>query len=238
MPFDNIRFVLAETTHPGNIGSTARAMKNMALERLYLVNPRVFPHSDATVRASNAQDVLAKATVCTSIADAVADCSLVLGSSNRNRKVPLPVYSPRQCAELVHQNVAEGQQVAVLFGRERVGLLNEELDLCHGMIQIPTNPDYSSLNLASAAQLIAYEIFCGAAAQEATDQTTDFASAQDLERLHEHLEKVLIDIEFLDPTQPKHLMRRMRRMIAKIRPDMTELNILRGILSAVAQRIP
>lgn len=233
MSFDHIRFVLVGTTHPGNIGSTARAMKNMALARLFLVNPRVFPHSDATVRASNAQDVLAAATVCDSIENAVADCSLVLGSSNRNRKVPLPVYSPRQCAELIASHATNSQQVAVLFGQERVGLLNEELDHCHGMIQIPTNPDYSSLNLASAAQLIAYEIFCAAASPAKIEQSSEPATAMDLERLYEHLERTLIGIEFLDPQQPKHLMRRMRRMIAKIQPDMTELNILRGILSAV-----
>jgi len=153
----NIRVVLSNTSHPGNIGATARAMKTMGLTRLYLVNPKVFPAAEATARASGADDVLASAVVCPDVETALSGCQLVLGASARSRSIPCPVISPAESARRAYGE-SERAEVALLFGCERSGLSNDEIDRCQYLVQIPSNPDYGSLNLASAVQIICYEI--------------------------------------------------------------------------------
>lgn len=240
MQWDNVRTVLVETTHPGNIGAAARALKNMCLSRLSLVRPQLFPHADATVRASGADDLLAAATVHETLEAAVADCHVVIGASARMRKLPWPQLDPRQCAELIDRESSRGA-VAVVFGRERSGLTNDELERCHYLVQIPCNPGFSSLNVAAAVQVIAYELMMAAGqAQREPPEAESLdrpAATDDLARFYEHLEQVLVAVEFLDPAQPKHLMRRLKRLFNRAHPDVREINILRGILSAVQRRI-
>ena len=234
-----IRVVLVETTHPGNIGAAARAMKAMGLSRLCLVNPARFPHAEATARASGADDLLVAAEVHESLASAIAGCRLVVGASARRRRLACPELDPRQCAERAVAEAAFGE-VAVVFGRERNGLTNQELDLCHHLVHIPTVPDFASLNVASAVQLVAWEIREAVLRADAppagVEEEDDLPDAGEMERFYAHLEEVLVEIEFLDPNNPRHLMRRLRRLYNRARPDRTELNILRGILTAVQRR--
>ena len=226
--------VLINTTHPGNIGAAARAMKVMGLSSLHLVTPKIYPHAEATARASGADELLQTACVHSSLDAALAGCGLVLGTSARSRSLPMPQLDARAAAR---RALAESGQheVAVLFGRERHGLTNEEMQRCHALVQIPSNPEYSSLNLAQAVQVIAYELRMAAlgsdgAAQEALDwQPVD---GSQMERFFEHLEQALADIRFLNPEQPRRLMMRLRRLFNRARPDQNEINILRGILSA------
>ena len=236
---ENIRIVLSNTSHPGNIGASARAMKTMELSRLYLVNPKRYPDAEATARASGADDLLARATVCSDLETAIAGCQLVMGASARSRRIPCPIIDPASCA---HQAVAESGQgeVAILFGCEQSGLSNAEIDRCQSLVQIPTNPVYGSLNLASAVQIISYEILV--AQRQATVSSAGQAgpvhvpaTAEELERYFEHLERVLIKLDFLDPDNPRKLMRRLRRLYNRARPDENEINILRGVLSATEQ---
>lgn len=229
-----IRIVLINTTHPGNIGATARAMKVMGLSSLHLVTPKIYPHADATARASGADDVLQHAQVHDSLESALRGCGLVLGTSARLRSLALPVADARRAAR---QALAEsaGHEVALLFGRERYGLTNEEIQRCHWLVNIPSNPDYSSLNIAQAVQIMAYELRI--AAQGFADielSPPDWQPVDDtqMERLFEHLEQTLLDIRFLNPRQPKKLMARLRRLFNRARPDQNEINILRGILKA------
>ncbi|MCK5383396.1 MAG: tRNA (cytosine(32)/uridine(32)-2'-O)-methyltransferase TrmJ [Gammaproteobacteria bacterium] len=233
-----IRVVLSNTSHPGNIGATARAMKTMGLTRLYLVNPKVFPAAEATARASGADDVLANAVVCPDIEVALSGCHLVLGASARSRSIPCPVINPVESARKAYAESEQGE-VALLFGCERSGLSNAEIDRCQHLVQIPSNPDYGSLNLAAAVQIICYEILV---AHEQPDQAAAVpgyvpVNAGELERFYQHLEQTLIELDFLDPENPRQLMRRLRRLYNRARPDENELNILRGILSAAQQGI-
>ena len=154
----NIKVVLVGTTHPGNIGATARAMKTMGLNQLALVNPKIYPDAEATARASGADDLLADAVVFDSFAEAISDSHFVFGTSTRERSIPWPLFDPAESADKVAEVLNAGSSVALVFGRESSGLANEELELCNAMIQIPTNPDFSSLNIASAVQIISYEI--------------------------------------------------------------------------------
>ena len=228
-----IRIVLVGTTHPGNIGASARAMKTMGLSQLYLVDPRHFPHADATAMASGADDLLANATVTATLEEAIADCGYCLGASARMRSLPWPVELPAQAARKAR---AEAQQhpVALIFGRERTGLTNDELALCHCLVNIPANPDYQSLNLAMAVQVLCYELL-----MSTTPELSEFtegervATSIEMEHFYTHLQQVMIDTDFLDPSAPKHLMRRLRRLFGRARPNINELNILRGILKAV-----
>lgn len=230
---DRIRIVLVETTHPGNIGGAARAMKNMGLRRLLLVNPKQFPHADATARASGADDVLAAAEVHADLDAALAGCSLVFGATARSRSIPWPAVDPRAAA--VHAVAAPPHgPVAMVFGREHSGLSNEELDRCNYLLHIPTDPEYPSLNLAAAVQVVAYELRM--ARREGPLMPADVtppATADERELLYGHLERVLTELRFLDPANPKHLMRRLRRLFNRAGIDRNELNILRGILTAV-----
>lgn len=241
---DLIRTVLVGTSHPGNIGACARAMKTMGLSQLVLVAPVAFPHPDATARAASAADLLESACVCASLDEALAGCELVLGASARQRSIPWPAYTPRDAAEHVAEAFSE-RRVAVVFGRERTGLENSELERCHALVTIPADPDYSSLNLAAAVQVMAYELrlaLVGSrqsqtgshrdAGGAARDGGARLATADELEQLYAHLERVMLATGFLDPAKPRHLMRRLRRLFNRARLDHNELNILRGLLSA------
>lgn len=212
----------------------------MFLERLYLVRPKYYPNAEATARASGADDVLAVAKVCQTLDEALAGCGLVLGMSARQRKLPWPQLDARAGARLA---VAESTrtEVALVFGNENSGLTNEELERCNYLVHIPANPTYSSLNLGAAVQVIAYEVMMAEREQEesvrSVSEETEPASADELELFYEHLQRVLIEIGFLDPGNPRHLMRRMRRLYGRARVDKNEMNILRGILSAVDARV-
>ena len=230
----SIRIVLVGTTHPGNIGAVARAMKNMGLKDLALVNPRHFPADEATARASGAADVLERALVVSSLAEALTDCVYVAGASARSRTIAWPVMRPRECAE---QMISESQhgKVAAVFGPENAGLNNDDLDLCHTLLTIPADPAFSSLNLGMAVQVLTYELRVASMLDEAPVFATEAprASGEEMQHFYDHLEKVFEDIQFLDPENPRLLMRRMRRLFVRIRPDKNEVNILRGFLSAI-----
>lgn len=234
----NIRMVLVHTTHPGNIGAVARAMKTMGLTDLTLVAPKYFPDDEATARAAGATDILARATVVETFDEAIADCGLVLGASARLRTIPWPECDAREAAR---QAVMQAQhcRVAMVLGAERVGLTNAQLDRCHALMRIPANPEYSSLNVAAAAQVIAYELRMAALEQgvaiPATPPESVPAPVEELERFYEHLHQTMIDVKFLDPENPRQLMRRVRRLFNRASPDTMEINILRGILAAVDQ---
>jgi len=236
MNFANIRIVLVNTTHPGNIGAVARAMKNMGLSRLYLVEPRAFPHEEAEWRAVSAADLLESAVVTATLDEAIADCQFVVGTSARGRRIPWPVLDPRACAAQIGERAGQGEEVAIIFGREDRGLTNEELQLCNLHLHIPTNEEYSSLNLAMAVQVVAYELRmyeAGPALPAEADAEWDapFATRENMERFYQHLEETLVGIEFLDPAAPRQLMSRLRRLYGRVRLDEMELNILRGILT-------
>lgn len=233
----NIRIVLVETSHPGNIGAVARAMKNMCLSDLALVSPREFPSAEATSRASGADDLLASARVVDSLDEAIADCHRVVGASARLRSVSLPQFPPRECAAEVLKAAGQGQRVAILFGRENSGLTNEELGRCHQLMHIPSNSAYSSLNIAMAVQVICYELLLGSdQAATAEPEAREPVSAREMQGLFEHLEQAMVDIGFSDPRQSEKLMLRLRRLFFRAEPDGDDLRILRGILSAAQGR--
>ena len=213
-------------------------MKTMGLADLWLLDPLRFPDAEATARASGADDLLAKAQVRRRLDDLLDDCRLVVGASARTRSIPCPVLSPRDCALLVRQESEQGR-VAVLFGCEQSGLSNAEIDRCHYLVRIPASPVYASLNLAAAVQVIAYELYVAHVTKESTEIACSTehvpVSAGELERFYEHLEATLVQLEFLDPANPRHLMRRLRRLYNRARPDANEINILRGILTAAQQ---
>ena len=230
----NIRIVLVETSHPGNIGAVARAMKNMCLDQLALVNPRYFPSAEAIARASGADDVLQQARVCGSLDEAIADCHLVVGASARLRSVQWPQLNPRDCAERLTP-LAASAPVAIVFGREKSGLSNSELERCQYLVHIPANSGYSSLNLAMAVQVISYELMmAGYTAPPAPERLA--VSAAEMQGLFGHLEQALGDIGFADPAKSDKLMRRLKRLFYRAQPDADELKILRGILSAAQGR--
>ena len=232
----NVRIVLVHTTHPGNIGAVARAMKNMCLSELWLVAPRFFPHAEATARASGADELLAGARVCATLDEAVADCHLVVGTSARDRHVDWIHCAPRECTALLLREAARGP-VALLFGRESSGLTNEELDRCDRLVQVPANPEYSSLNVAMAVQVLAYELLL-AARCEATEATVEHepATSAQMEGFFAHLAQTLDDIGFTAGRHSEKLLRRLRRLFLRVRPDRDELTILRGMLSAAQGR--
>jgi TrmH family RNA methyltransferase len=236
----SIRIVLVDPHHPGNIGATARAMKNMGLRELHLVRPKLFPHAEAVARASGADDILVAARVHEELEAAIADCGLVVGTSARQRHLPWDLTEPRECAARIVQDARAGQ-VAVVFGSERFGLTNEELARCNLLVTIPTSSEYSSLNLAMAVQVIAYEIWLAMrpGAPAATPREVPLASAAEMQRLYAHIETVLDEIDFRDRTGGGHLMARIRRLFNRAQLDQNEMNILRGILTAVqAKRRP
>jgi len=232
--FEHLKIILVGTTHPGNIGAAARAMKVMGLTQLVLVSPKIFPCAEASARASGADDVLSNAVVCDSLSEAIQDCQWVVGTSARDRSIQWPQLYPAECARKLANHP---EKVALVFGREHSGLSNEELDHCHALLRIDSNPDYSSLNLASAVQLMAYEIRNVYLSQQTPERIElprweRGVDQQTMDRFYQHLEQTLIDIEFLDPQAPRKLMRRLRRLYNKAEPCVSEMNILRGILSA------
>lgn len=233
-----IRIVLVNPTHPGNIGATARAMKNMGLQRLYLVKPKLFPDAEATARAAHATDILEQAVVTETFEQAIQDCRLVLGTSARTRALPWPTLTAHEAAKQAISETNSGE-IAVVFGREKSGLTNEELQRCHYQVEIPSNPDYNSLNIAAAVQIICYELRLASLNHQPTmtENKEEFASIDDLERFYVHLEQVLLDIEFLKPGMPNQVTNRLKRLFNRTRLEITELNILRGILSEIQKKI-
>ena len=234
----NIRVVLVGTSHPGNIGGAARAMKNMGLSRLVLVDPAHFPHADADARASGATDILEGAQVVATLEEALAGCTLVMGTSARDRRIPWPLLDPRESGVMAVEHAGQGEEVALVFGREYAGLTNEELQRCHFHVHIPSNPDFSSLNLAAAVQVLGYEArmaWLAAEGQASKVQKNEAAAERvtmdDMEKFYEHLEATLVKIGFLDPGNPRHLMARLRRLFGRSEIDQSEMSILRGILS-------
>lgn len=237
---ENIEIVLVNTTHPGNIGGVARAMKNMGLSRLCLVAPKQFPDPQAEWRAASALDVLEQARVVSTLDEALADSQFIVGTSARDRRIPWPLLDPRGCAARIGELTDAGERISILFGREDRGLTNDELKRCNLHLHIPSAPEYSSLNLAMAVQIVCYEVRMLAVADSlpvTSDEQWDtpFATAANMERFYAHLEETLVDIDFLDPAAPRQLMPRLRRLYSRVRLDAMELNILRGILTSTQQ---
>ena len=238
MNLSDIRIILVGTTHPGNIGSTARAMKTMGLAHLYLVAPKSFPDSAATALAVGADDLLEQAVVVPSLDEALKGCQLIFASSARRRDLAIPCVTPAGCAELVAKR-GTGVQVAILFGPERTGLTNEDLLRCHYHVQIPTNPEFSSLNLAQAVQIIVYELRIKSLNSEAVVQISkdSLATAEEVERFYIHLVEVLEAIQFLKPKNPNRVQQRLRRLFGRVALETMEVNILRGILTQMQRAL-
>ncbi|MFZ6722981.1 RNA methyltransferase [Undibacterium sp. Ji49W] len=232
--FQRLRFILVETSHPGNIGAAARAVKNMGFSELVLVNPRfedALQHPEAVALASGAQDILGKARIVGTIEEALQGCEYVAAVSARLREFSPPVITPRHFAEDMVQR--QPAQIALIFGNERYGLPNEIVMNCHVLINIPANPLYSSLNLAQAIQLLAYECRMAFDTDVPVASNIGFqgqmASAEEIDGMYRHLEQALVAIQFLDPDNPKKLMPRLKRMLARAELEAEEVNILRGI---------
>jgi len=235
---ENTRVVLVNTSHPGNIGAAARAMKNMGLTRLYLVDPKDHPGYEAYSRAAGADDVLGDAIVTTTLAEALNGCVWVAGTSARERTVQWPVYDPRECAGLCSESAVQGD-VAIVFGRERTGLTNEELEMCNGLVHIPTNPAYNSLNVAAAVQVLCYEIRMrylsntDADSRREKSQKEDMPATTDqLEGMYQHLYQMMDDIKFFGSSNPEVIMRRLKSLFNRAQTTKREVAILRGIFSA------
>lgn len=240
----SVRFVLVNTSHPGNIGAVARAMKNMSLSELYLVEPKYFPHADATARASGADDLLEKATLCKTLEEALKGCELVLGSSARSRRLSWPTLTPRESMATISA-VSPGAAVAIVFGRENSGLTNDEIAKCNYLVSIPSNPDYSSLNIAAAVQIFAYELQLKRIENKVSKDTEvdkdlkkiHLITSDELEGMIGHFERVMEETGFIEPGNPRTVIRRLRRLFARSKLDVDELNILRGLLSTVQHKL-
>jgi tRNA (cytidine32/uridine32-2'-O)-methyltransferase len=231
---DRIRFVLVRTSHPGNIGAAARAIRTMGLARLSLVAPHAFPHAEATALAAGADDVLANAAIAPDLPAAIADCELVIGATARRRDVPMEEIDPREAAARVLAAAHADREVALVFGNERTGLENDEIKLCHATVLIPSDPAFASLNLAQAVQVLAYEVRMAAlaGASPLPAQKGDHpASSAELEAFFEHLERTLEAIDFHKGRSPTTIMLRLRRLYLRAMPDQRELRILHGILT-------
>ena len=230
--FNNIRVVLCQTSHPGNIGSTARAMKTMGLQRLYLVRPKHFPDGEAKSLAVNAGDVLDSAIVTTTLEEAIADCQFVIGVSGKERSLSQQVMTVREAAQEVHR-IASQQQVALVFGTEMSGLSNAEADRCFFFYYIASNDFYTSLNLAQAVQVMCYEVRMAITEGRLhyDEKQSELASQDDLERFYQHMQEVLAEIGYINPRAPKKLFERLRRIYARAKLEKEEVNLLRGILT-------
>ena len=240
---DNVRIVLVNTTHPGNIGGVARAMKNMGLKNLYLVEPKRFPDEEAVWRSGHASDVLEGAVVTETLTQAIEGCGLVIGTSARERKIPWPLLNPRETAEKVSVE-AQSMEVALVFGREDRGLTNDELQSCHLHLNIPTGDEYSSLNLAAAVQVVAYELRMtimgdglsevkGGVPAEMREWDVPLAGGAMMEHFYAHLEKTLTEIDFLDSSARRQTMPRLKRLFNRVRMDEMEVQMMRGVLKSV-----
>jgi tRNA (cytidine32/uridine32-2'-O)-methyltransferase len=235
----SLRFVLVRTSHPGNIGAAARAIRTMGFTRLVLVAPRDYPHPEATALAVGATDVLDGIIVVPTLIEAIADCTLVLGCTARRRGVPLAELSPREAASRVVA-AAGKSEIAIVFGNERTGLENDELKLCHAAVHIPSDPEFPSLNLAQAVQVVAYELrlaqLLPAADPDAPARSDPPASAEQMEHFFAHLGQTLDDIDFHKGRSPRTIMQRLRRLFLRAHLDEREVRILRGVLDD-AQRM-
>lgn len=237
---DNVKIILVGTSHSGNIGSAARAMKVMGLSQMVLVDPQCEVDAQAIALAAGASDIALNAKKVMTLQEAIADCGLVVGSSARSRTLDWPMISPRECGV---QFATEGKNhpVALVFGRERTGLTNEELQLCHFHTCIPANPEYSSLNLAMAVQTLSYEVRVAYLEQQqqqfgdALEQ--DYPRHEELELFYQHLEKVLYRTQFISQDKPGLVMNKLRRLFTRSRPESQEINILRGVLTAIEKQI-
>ncbi len=239
-PMADVRIVLVEPSHPGNIGGAARAMKTMGLASLYLVRPARFPDPQADWRAARAVDVLAEAKVVDSVDEAIGDCVLAVGTSTRSRRIPIPLADARTVAERLASEYAD-EPVAILFGRETSGLTNEELQRCQMHLSIPASPEYPSLNLAMSVQVVCYELFKTRSAPKVTAAPASepgLASLDEVEGFLAHFEKVLTRIDFLKPSAPRQAMPRLRRMFSRIGLEQTEVGMLRGILTHIEKLSP
>jgi tRNA (cytidine32/uridine32-2'-O)-methyltransferase len=236
---DQIRIVLVNTSHTGNMGSAARAMKTMGLTQLVLVDPQALPDDNAMALAAGASDVLANARIVSTLDEAIADCGLVIGTSARSRTLSWPMLDPREAGE---KAVMEGVKhpVALVFGRERTGLTNDELQKCHYHVAIAANPEYSSLNLAMAVQTLCYEVRMHWLQDQApeVESEADYPSADQLEGFYQHLEQTLLKTGFIADDHPGQVMSKLRRLFNRARPETVELNILRGILTSVQKPKP
>ena len=238
----NISFILVGTTHPGNIGAAARAMKNMGIKQMGLVSPKSFPHEKAFFRAKAATDVLEKAVVYKSLSKAVSEIKLVIGTSARNRKVPWPIVSPSEAAEeIVSFSKTSEDKTAVVFGREDRGLTNEELGLCNLHVHIPSSDEYPSLNLSQAIQIIAYEIRLKALSHEGKLEKQEWdvplAENAEIEKLIEHFDELMQDVEFYKTDNPRQLLRRVRRFFKRSKLDHIEANVFRGVFAAIQKKL-
>ena len=238
VPLKNIRVVLTQPSHPGNIGAAARAMKTMGLDALYLVNPRQFPHADAAARASGALDVLQNAQVRGSLAAALSGCVLAVATSSRPRELRHEMMTAREAAHALLRQAAS-QPVALVFGNETSGLSSEEASQCQIWAYVPANPEYASLNLAAAVQIFAYELRM-AGPDTMAPQTPEFelATVGQVEQLYRHFERTMVTTGFLDPEHPKRLLPRLRRLLARARLEAEEVNILRGFLKTIDKLPP
>ncbi len=235
---DQIRIILVGTTHTGNIGSVARAMKTMGLSQLWLVAPKEEPDGQAYALAAGASDILAKARIVERLEDAIADCGLVVGTSARSRTLPWPMLDPRSCAQKAVIE-AKDKPVAIIFGRENSGLSNEELQLCNHHLCIAANPEYSSLNLAMAVQVLTYEVrMAELAEQEQPTPASDvvYPSAEQMDKFYVHLEQTLNETGFIIQQHPGIVMTKLRRLFTRARPEDAELNILRGVLTSIQRK--
>ena len=238
----NISFILVGSTHPGNIGAAARAMKNMGIHQMGLVSPKEFPHEKAFFRAKAATDVLEKAVIYKSLKEAISETKLVIGTSARNRKVPWPIVSPSEAAEeIVSFSKTSETKTAVVFGREDRGLTNEELGLCNLHVHIPSSDEYPSLNLSQAIQIIAYEIRLKALSSEGKLKKQEWdvplAKNVEIEKLIEHFEELMQDVEFYKADNPRQLLTRVRRFFKRSKLDHIEANIFRGVFAAIQKKL-
>ena len=230
----NIRVVLCEPSHPGNIGAAARAMKTMGLSRLHLVSPKRFLDPEARWRAGHASDVLDGASVHPTLDEALNGVAFAIACSARRREIAVQATTPREAAPKLLE-ISRTQPAALVFGNETYGLTTEQVNKCNLLATIPANPEYSSLNLAAAVQVFAYEVRLAASVDSAPVVRRELATHEEIEGLHTHLERVMVEIGFLDPEHPKKLMPRIRRLVARAELEKEEVNILRGILKALAQ---
>jgi tRNA (cytidine32/uridine32-2'-O)-methyltransferase len=236
MLLDCIKIVLVETSHPGNIGATARAMKTMGLNRLCLVAPKIFPHPDATALSSGAEDVLINACIYPSLSEAIADCHYVYGTTARPRDLTWPMFSPSDMVLEIKQQIPA--KIAIVFGRERTGLTNDELWLCQAGVMIPTSSAYRSLNLSQAVQIIAYELFKQLGDLDVLSGHIDepLVNQAAMAHFYKHLEEVMLGIEFMQADEPKRLIPKLKRLFNRMPIYTSEMNILRGILTQIMRK--
>ena len=233
-----INIVLVDTIHPGNIGSVARAMKTMGLSRLSLVNPRVFPSNESTALAGNATDVLDNAAVYSSIRDAIKDSTFVYATSSRDRSIQWPIMNAEQAAKDICKETSSDKEISIIFGKEDRGLTNEELELANKLIEIPANPEYPVLNLAMSVQIISYEIF--KASSDITEKEwRDYpeVNSHQLQMLIDHFIETAVDIDVIDPDNPKKIISRIKRMFTRLQPDEMEASFMRGFLSGIKKKL-